>query len=137
MNYFFISKADEKASTNPLLVMADEESGSRYASAVGQKRIRSWTGHELADRVEDMCTQLRAWGRTGGAGGELIVKSDGEPSLLAVNGAVMKHHGGKVVPEQPATGESRKRADRRGWENDEGVRLCIHIPNERRDKRRA
>ena len=44
-------------------------------------------------------------GGAGGAGGELIVTSDGELALLAVNGAVMKHHGGKVVPEQPAKGE--------------------------------
>ena len=42
-----------------------------------------------------MCAQLRAWGHAGGAGGELIVKSDGEPALLAVKGAVMKRHGGK------------------------------------------
>ena len=57
--------------------------------------------------VEDMCAQLRAWGHAGGAGGELIFKSDGEPALLAVKGAVMKHHGGKVIPEQPAKLERR------------------------------
>ena len=39
------------------------------------------------------------------AGGELIVKSDGEPTTLAVKSAVMRHHGGKVIPEQPAKGE--------------------------------
>ena len=44
-------------------------------------------------------------GHAGGAGGELIVKSDGEPALLAVTGAVMRQHGGKVMPEQPAKGE--------------------------------
>lgn len=84
--------------------MADEESGSRYARAVGQKGLGD--GQEMSWLIEDMCTQLRAWGRAGGAGGELIVKSDGEPALLAVKGAVMGHHGGKVVPEQPARGEN-------------------------------
>ena len=103
VGYFLMSKADEKAFTNLLIVMADEESGSRYARAVGQKGLGD--GQEMSWLIEDMCTQLRAWGHAGGAVGELIVKSDGEPALLAVKGTVMKHHGGKVVPEQPAKGE--------------------------------
>ena len=31
---YFMSKTDEKASVNPRIVMADEDSGSRYARAV-------------------------------------------------------------------------------------------------------
>ncbi len=41
MNYFFMSHEDEKASKNPLLVIADERSGSRYARAMGCKGIGS------------------------------------------------------------------------------------------------
>ena len=52
--------------------------------------------------VEDMRTQLRACGHAGGARRELILKSDGEQAMLAVKGAVMKHHGGNVIAEQPA-----------------------------------
>ena len=37
MDYFFMSREDEKASKNPRLVIADERSGSRYARAVGCK----------------------------------------------------------------------------------------------------
>lgn len=70
---------------------------------VGQKGLGD--GQGMSWSVEDMCAQLRAWGQAGGAGGELIVKSDGEPALLAVKGAVMNHHRGKVIPEQPAQGE--------------------------------
>ena len=73
MGYFSMSKADEKASVNPM-VMANEESGSRYARAVEQKGLGD--GQEMGWPIEDMCTQLRARGRAGGAGGELIVKSD-------------------------------------------------------------
>ena len=31
--------------------------------------------------------------------------SDGEPAPLAVRSAVMKYHGGLVIPESPAKGE--------------------------------
>ena len=86
-----MSKADEKTTVNPLLVMADEESGSRYARAVGQNRLGD--GQVMSWLIEDMCTQIRAWGHAGGTGGELIFKSDGELALLAVKGAVMQHHG--------------------------------------------
>ena len=70
---------------------------------MGQKGLGE--GQEMSWLVADMCAQLRAWRHAGGAGGELIVKSDGEPALLAVKGAVVKRHGGNVIPEQPAKGE--------------------------------
>lgn len=107
MDYLYMSKADEKASVNPLLVMADEESGSRYARAVGQKGLGD--GQEMCWLIQDICAQLRAWGRAGGAGGELIVKPDGEPALLAVKWAVMKHHRGKVTPWQLANDETAEK----------------------------
>ena len=43
----------------------------------GPKSLRD--GQEMSWLVEDMCNQLRTWGHAGGAGGELIVKSDGNP----------------------------------------------------------
>ena len=46
MGYFVVSKADEKASQNPLMVMIDEESESRYARAVGQKGLEG--GQEIS-----------------------------------------------------------------------------------------
>ena len=79
MDYFPISKADETASQNLLMVMTDEESGSRSARAVAQKGLGD--GQEMSWLVEDMCNQLSTWGHAGGAGGGLIVKSDGEPAI--------------------------------------------------------
>ena len=64
MEYFPMSKADEKASVNPLIVMPDEESGSMYARVVGQKELGN--GQEMSWLVEDMCVQWRAWGHPGG-----------------------------------------------------------------------
>ena len=55
--------------------------------------------------IEDISATLKSWGHAGGTGGEIILKSDGEPALLAVRSAVMKYHGGIVIPESPAKGE--------------------------------
>ena len=39
MDYFFMSKSDENAKENPVLVMVDEETGEKYARAVGRKGV--------------------------------------------------------------------------------------------------
>ena len=41
MDYFFMSREDEAASSNPMLVIVDERSGSRYARLVGRKGLGS------------------------------------------------------------------------------------------------
>ena len=46
--------------------MTDEESGSEYARAVGQKGLGD--GQEMGRLVEDVCAQLRAWGHAGELG---------------------------------------------------------------------
>ena len=105
---FFIGREDEEASKNPLLVMADERSGSRYARAVGIKGLGEAGSMDWL--VEDISATLKSWGHAGGTGGEIIMKSDGEPALLAVRSAVMKYHGGIIIPEGPAKGERQKMA---------------------------
>ena len=81
-DYFFMSRDDEEASKNPLLVMADERSGSRYARTVGIKGLGEAGSMDWL--VEDISATLKSWGHAGGTGGEIIMKSDGEPALLAV-----------------------------------------------------
>ena len=103
LDYFFMSREDEEACKNPLLVMADERSGSRYARAVGVKGLGE--ANSMDWLIEDMSAILKSWGHAGGTGGEIIIKSDGEPALLAVRSAVMKYHGGVIIPESPAKGE--------------------------------
>ena len=57
-DYFFMSREDEEASKNPLLVMADERSGSRYARAVGIKGLGE---AGLMDwLIEDISTTLKS-----------------------------------------------------------------------------
>ena len=104
MDYFFMRRVDEEASKKPLLVIADERSGLRYARAVGIKGLGE--AGPMGWLVEDISTTLKSWGHAGGSGGEIIIKSDGEPALLAVRNAIMKYHGGIVIPEGPAKGEN-------------------------------
>ena len=74
-DYFFMSREDEEASKNPLLVMADGRLGSRYARAVGIKGFGEVGSMDWL--VEDISTTLKSWGHAGGTGGEIIMKSDG------------------------------------------------------------
>ena len=52
LDYFFMSKGDEAASTNPLLVMEDERSGSRFARATGCKGLGE--GGSMGWLIEDI-----------------------------------------------------------------------------------
>ena len=56
--------------------------------------------------ILDISNTLKSCGHTGGAGGHITIKSDGEPTILALKKAVMQLHGGVCVPEQPAKGET-------------------------------
>ena len=105
MDYFFMSKEDETAHKNPLLVMVDEETNDKYARAVGQKGLGQ--SGEMDWLVRDMSAELKAWGHGGGSSGSIILKSDNENAIAAVRDAVAKLHGGRVIPEGPAKGESQ------------------------------
>ena len=71
MDYFFMSRADDAASANPLLVMVDEGTGERYARAVGKKGLGAFG--EMDWLVKDMAEELRSWGYTGGESGHFIL----------------------------------------------------------------
>ena len=104
MEYFFMSQEEEKASQNPLIVMIDEEYGNRYMRAVGKKGLGE--GNEMDWLIKDMHEELKSWGHPGGESNELILKSDGEPAIVAVREKLSRLHGGKITPEQPPKGES-------------------------------
>ena len=48
-------------------------------------------------------------GRMGGAGGNIVIKNDGEASIVALRDAVSRYHGGIATLEVPPTGESQAR----------------------------
>ena len=105
MDYFFMGQGGERASEYPMIVMVDEETDYRYMRAVGKKGLGE--GKEMEWLIKDMDEELRSWGHAGGDKGEVILKSDGEPSIKALRDALGRYHGGKVIPEQPPPGESQ------------------------------
>ena len=91
------------ASDNPMMVMVDESTGNKYMRAVPHKGVglegdNSWL-------VKDMHQELKSWGHPGGGQNPLILKSDGEPAIVAVREALARCHGGRITPEQPPRGE--------------------------------
>ena len=103
MDYFFASEADQKAALNPILVMVDEKTGEKYARMVGKKGLGE--GGEMEWLLKDMRDELVSWGHAGGAGGNIILKSDSEAAIVAVREALARRHGGIIVPERPPPGE--------------------------------
>ena len=99
-----MSKKDEEAKENPLIVMMDEETGEKYARAVGHKGVGSSGDRDWL--IKDMDAELKAWGHSRGTTGHIIMKSDGEAAVVALRSAVAEYHGGRVSPEVPAKGES-------------------------------
>ena len=96
-----MSVADERAASNPVLIMVDEATGERYARAVGHKGT---TSTDLDWLVRDMSEELKSWGHHGGENGHIILKTDGEAAIVALRDAVAKFHGGRIVPELPPRG---------------------------------
>lgn len=105
MDYFFMGQEGERATEHPMILMHDEATGNQYMRAVNKKGLGD--GTELEWLIKDMHEELKSWGHTGGAGGRLILKSDGEPSIKAVRDALGRFHGGQITPEQPPPGESQ------------------------------
>ena len=105
MDYCFMSQEDEKAGENPVTLMVDEETGDKYARAVGNKGIgedgeREWL-------VKDVSEELKVWGHPGGEGSQIILKCDGEKPIRAVRDRLAETVGGRVIPEGPPKGQSQ------------------------------
>eukprot|EP00973_Karenia_brevis_P000835 115507-Karenia_brevis.AAC.1 len=85
--------------------MVDEQTKEKYARAVGQKGLGEEGSMDWL--IKDLSAELKVWGHAGGEGGAIIVKSDSENAIVAVRNALSKYHGGRVIPEAPAKGESQ------------------------------
>ena len=109
MDYFYMSSKEEQDGNNPLVVMVDEETGYKYARMVWKKGLGR--DGEMEWLVRDMSEELKSWGHVGGDSGRLIMKSDGEWSIKALKDALGRYHGGIIIPEVSARGESQSN----GW----------------------
>ena len=102
MDYFYLGEEDKEARENPMIVMVDEGTGEKYARAVGKK------GSEGMDwLIKDISRELVSWGHVAETEGNIIIKTDGEHSIEDLRKSVARFHGGKVIPEKPAKGESQ------------------------------
>ena len=84
------SSPREHASDRPMMVMVDESTGNKYMRSTDRKGLGpdgddSWL-------VKDMHQELKSWGHPGGGRNESILKSDGEPAIVAVREAVSYTH---------------------------------------------
>ena len=91
------------ASAHPAIVMIDEQTGNRYMRLVSCKGLGE--DGEAKWVIKDLHEELKAWGRPGGDGNALIVKTDGKRANVALPEALAKEHGGLTTPEQPPNAE--------------------------------
>ena len=85
--------------------------------------------------IEDISTILKSRGHARGTGGELIVKSDGEPAMLAGRSAVMKYHGGIMIPDGSAKGEKAENGLMEEAGKTIREHVCTFISDRRWDRR--
>ena len=95
----------------------------RYARGVGQKGLDS--DGEMDWVISDLGKELKSREYHGGEQGHLIFKSDDEASIRLIRDRLARHHGGKVVLENPAQGESQSN----GTVEEAGktVRECVRV----------
>ena len=101
LDCFCLGGEEMDAVKNLMLVMLGEEKGHRYAKIIEHK------GFEHAGKewlVVDAAEEARSWGGT--VGQPLVIKSDNEASIVAVQEALSRYLGGPVTPENPPVGES-------------------------------
>ena len=87
-------------SQHPMMVMADEATGNEYMRAVDRKGLSP--GGDNSWLVKDMRQELKTWGYPVGGKNALILKSDGEPAIVAVREALAGCHGRKNKPRAAA-----------------------------------
>ena len=92
-----MNEKDRGDDANPLI---DEETGDKYSRVVEKKGLGD--NGEMEWLVKDISDELKSWGHLCGG-----VKSDGEWPIRALKEAVGKYHGGMVMMEVSARGESQ------------------------------
>jgi len=83
LNYHFMSTRDAENGDNLVLAMKDESTGNRHLRAVGQKGVE---GMEWL--IKDLHEELKSWGHMGGTACNIVVKTDGEASIVALRNAL-------------------------------------------------
>ena len=103
MDYFYMHSTvgNFEEDRSPIILMVNEATGERYARMVARKGV----GPELDWVVKDMCEELKTWGHPGGSADKLILKSDGEASIVALRDQLARMHGSGTMVETSAKEE--------------------------------
>ena len=92
MDYFYMNERDRQEGANPLVIVTDEDTGDKYARAVGRKGVGEHGEMDLL--IRDISFELKSWEHQGGSVNRMIMKADGERSLKALRDAVARYHDG-------------------------------------------
>ena len=103
MDYFYMHSnvGNSEEHKCPSIVMVNELTKERYARVVAKKGV----GMEVDWVVKDMTEELKIWGYPGGPQDKLILKTDGEPAIMALRDQLAKAHGGMTMVETSAKEE--------------------------------
>ena len=86
-----------------MMVMVDEATGNKYMRVVAHKGLGG--EGDISWLVKEMQQELKPWGHPGGGSNAVTLKSDGEPDIVAVRGALARCHGCLISPAPPPVGE--------------------------------
>ena len=103
MDYFYMhsSVGETDEDKCPSIVMVNEKTSERYARVVAKKGV----GPEVDWVVRDIAEELKMWGHPGGPQDKLIIKTDGEPAIMALRDQLARMHGGQTMVETSAKEE--------------------------------
>jgi len=99
LDYYFMSKRDEEAHENPVIIVLDESTNEKYSRATGRKGVGQ--DHSMDWLIKDVSEELKSWGHQGGVNGKIIMKCDNEESIVALMNAIAKFHGEPWCPSSP------------------------------------
>ena len=97
MDYWFGSEKNRRTVENPMLVVVDERSGSISGYAVGHKGVVEWVVKKVVQDIESW-----GWG-----GQRIVLRSDGEESIMVLKKSIGEMNHGGWVPEESLVGESK------------------------------
>ena len=83
-----------------MIIVMDESTGEKYAGKVERKGTMDWL-------VKDTSEELKSRRHQGVSESRLVFKTDGEFALTSLRDAVSRFHGGVIIPELSARGESQ------------------------------
>ena len=97
LDYFYITKENEKRGQNPMLVVVDSRKKNVMGIATGSTGEVPWVAKKIADEIE-------AWGY---GSTSIVLFSDNEPAILSLKRAVMARRDKETILMETIEGDSQ------------------------------